>query len=98
MTWSDVVAIAPSLAAANSAQQAGILVSVDAQCVGVKWGAALDAAQVQLAAHLGTMILAGAVFADRLSVANSLGGTVYGIAYKALWAALPSRPTIAIEG
>lgn len=97
IVWSDVVAIAPELAATGTAQQDAILAMVGRQVADpCAWGDYLDDAAKFLAAHYGTLarskgkgpVTAEAVgqvsrsYGDMTKLAGSLGLTSYGVEYE----------------
>jgi hypothetical protein len=71
VTWTDVVALAPSLVDVPVEAQTLILAQVARQVGPVKWGAWVDDGRLYLAAHLGAMYLS----ADE---AGGGGGSVVG--------------------
>jgi len=87
--WSDVVAVAPELAAVSSSAQEAILGLVDEQLASAVWGTRLEAGQTFLAAHLGTIHGAPNYTKEQVGdhtrdVMGDLESTGYGREYKRL--------------
>lgn len=64
ITWSDVVALAPSLSTVEVTTQDAVLAAVALTVVGEDWGARQNLAATYLAAHLATVALRGATGAQ----------------------------------
>lgn len=104
ITWHNVVAIAPELAAADPAQQAQILATVEREVSDTLWGDRANDGRCYLAAHLATLarmkgtgvVTAAGVgplsrsYATPQGLTGSFGLTSYGAEFKRLIRLLPT--------